>query len=289
MTMLRPRRAPAAASCPCRACGRGDDERPGWKQRVSPEVLAAHEAATARELAWWEAAVWRPERADLAAAYRSQALPKVSTRLADAIQRALAAVAHGPVLPAGRRTAGELSRRLPSRPVVAGTVARAGGHRHAPVMERAPGAGGLARTVPRGTRSLRLSAGLAFDVGIRSGEAVDPRTIEPQGSPSVRGRQARIRTAAAESLSLADRVQVTREAGRIRVTLTRRHPRLFYLGDDEAQYLAGLLTKQLAPVTVSRIEDRPAPEPRLSLACRARAHGDCLISWCSCECHGAMA
>jgi len=26
---------------------------------------------------------------------------------------------------------------------------------------------------------------------------------------------------------------------------------------------------------------------RLSLACRARAHDECAISWCTCECHRA--
>jgi hypothetical protein len=40
---------------------------------------------------------------------------------------------------------------------------------------------------------------------------------------------------------IADRVQVERKSGRICVTITRRHPRLFCLSDAEARYLSILL------------------------------------------------
>jgi hypothetical protein len=105
-------------------------------------------------------------------------------------------------------------------------------------------------------------------------------------SPSVRARQARIYSRPAEAGSLADRVQVDREGGRVRVTLTRKYRRVFYLGDDETSYLAGLLAKQVPPVTVTRVEARG--EVRLSLACRAGAHTECTITWCGCTaptCH----
>jgi hypothetical protein len=81
-----------------------------------------------------------------------------------------------------------------------------------------------------------------------------------QGSPSVRGRQARIRTRPAEVAGLADRIQVGREQGRIHVQLTRKYTRHIYLGDDEAAYLSALLSRELPPVTVSRIEDRQGGE-----------------------------
>jgi hypothetical protein len=72
----------------------------------------------------------------------------------------------------------------------------------------------------------------------------------------------RIRSArgpgAAEASSLADRIKVDREQGRIRVTLTRRYSRVFYLGDDEADYLRGQLGNVVAPVTITRVEDRKA-------------------------------
>lgn len=63
---------------------------------------------------------------------------------------------------------------------------------------------------------------------------------------------------AAEASTLHDRIRVDRDQGRIRVRLTRRYERVFYLGDDEADYLRGQLAGVLPAVTVTRIEDREA-------------------------------
>jgi hypothetical protein len=85
-----------------------------------------------------------------------------------------------------------------------------------------------------------------------------PRPSISAGSESA-PRSARSRGGAAESLTLADRIKVEREHGRIHITLTRKYVRHVYLSDDEADYLRTLLSRFVSPVVVSRTEVRGQP------------------------------
>jgi hypothetical protein len=107
-------------------------------------------------------------------------------------------------------------------------------------------------------------------------------SIEPH-SPSVRARQARIRTRPAEAASLAARIQFEpSDRGGYRLTLIRKYTRTVFLSADEAAYLSGLMAARLPEVTVTQIPD----SARLSLACRGGvACGECTISWCRHDCH----
>jgi hypothetical protein len=75
------RRVTPRRPCSCGVCGAREayraevgELRPGAVPHT-PESLAVHDAETARELALWEALVWRPEAAAVAARFRPDDRP----------------------------------------------------------------------------------------------------------------------------------------------------------------------------------------------------------------------